>query len=64
VVASKAERDMGNELNSLKQEKKKRNRKREGPSMFAYDDEDRVDLDYGTIKKFGMLEISPPTELE
>lgn len=32
--------------------------------MFAYDDEDRVDLDYGTIKKFGMLEISPPTELE
>lgn len=63
-MASKAERDAGNDLNSMRQEKKKRQRKRDGPSIFSYDDEDRTDLDYATTQKFGMLEISPPTELE
>ena len=32
--------------------------------MFTYEDEDRVDLDYATTHKFGLLELSPPTELE
>jgi len=32
--------------------------------MFAYEDEDRTDLDYATTTKFGMLELSPPTELD
>ena len=32
--------------------------------MFAYEDEDRVGLDYSTTQKFGILELSPPTELD
>ena len=32
--------------------------------MFSYDDDDRVDLDYGTTQKFGILELSPPTEID
>lgn len=64
VAISKAERAAANVLNSLKQDKKKRQRKRDGPSTFYYEDENRVDLDYATLQKFGSLELSPPTELE
>ena len=64
MVASKAERDRNNNLNSLKQEKKTRQRKRDGPSNFYYEDENRVDLDYKTTQKFGLLEVSPPIELD
>ena len=41
---------------------KKRQRKRDGPNAFYYEDEDRVDLDYAMIQKFGGLELPPPTE--
>ena len=45
----------------MKMQKKQR-RKRDGPSAFYYEDEDRVDLSYAMIQKFGGLELSPPTE--
>ena len=46
---SKAERDANNTLNQLQQSKKKRQRNRDGPSTFYYEDEDRIDLDYTTL---------------
>lgn len=48
-------------MNTMKMQKKQR-RKRDGPSAFYYEDEDRVDLSYAMIQKFGGLELSPPTE--
>jgi len=64
VAKSKAERDAANALNVLKQDKKRRVRKRDGPSTYYYEDDNRVDLDYATTQKFGILELSPPTELD
>lgn len=48
VVASKQDRDVA-DMGSLKSEKKKKQRKRDGPSTFYYEDDNRIDLDYQTI---------------
>jgi len=64
VAESKADRAAGNSLNQLQQQKNKKKRNRDGPSTFYYEEEDRVDLDYTTLQKFGGLEISPPTQID
>ena len=63
VAKSKAERSEGNEMNALQQAKGKKQRNRTGPNAFYYEDEDRLNLDYAYVQKFGQLEISPPTEI-
>lgn len=49
VAASKAERAEHSELGALKQENKKKQRKRDGPSAFYYEDDNRIELDYVMI---------------
>lgn len=64
IAMSKRERDQQSSLNALKQEKKAKGRKRDGPSAFYYEDENRVDLSVHMIQQFGSLELSPPTEFD
>lgn len=51
-------------MNALQSNKGKKQRNRNGPSNFYYEDENRINLDYAYIQKFGQLEISPPTEFD
>ena len=64
VAKTKSERDQESQLGALKSQQKKRQRKRDGPSVFYYEDENRLDLGYGMIQKFGRLDLSPPTEFD
>ena len=49
-------------MNALQQTKGKKQRNRNGPNAFYYE-EDGLNLDYAYVQKFGQLEISPPTEI-
>lgn len=51
-------------MNALQNNKGKKQRNRNGPSNFYYEDENRIELDYAYIQKFGSLEVSPPTEID
>ena len=51
-------------MNALQSNKGKKQRNRNGPSNFYYEDENRINLDYAYIQKFGSLEVSPPTEID
>lgn len=64
IVPSKQERDVNTQMGSLRVDKKKKQRKRDGPSAFYYEDDNRIDLDYQTIQKFGHLELSPVTDFD
>lgn len=65
IAPSKQERDSNaTNMGSLKVDKKKKHRKRDGPSAFYYEDDNRIDLDYQTIQKFGHLSLSPITDLD
>ena len=42
---------------------KKGRKHRDGPSKFYYEDENRLNLDYETVQKFGRLSLPPPVEV-
>lgn len=39
-------------------------KKRDGPSLFYYEDDSRLNLDYMHIKKFSKLGLSPPIDVD
>lgn len=43
---------------------KKGKKKREGPSMFYYEDDSKLSLEFPLIQKFSKLQVSPPIEIE
>lgn len=51
-----------NEAQSSKQKKGKK--KRDGPSMFYYEDDSKLQLEFPLIQKFSKVQVSPPIEIE
>lgn len=43
---------------------KKGKKKRDGPSMFYYEDDSKIQLEFPLIQKFAKCQVSPPIEIE
>jgi len=52
------------EVEADPQRRKPGKKKRDGPSLFYYEDDSRLNLDYMHIKKFSKLGLSPPIDVD
>lgn len=42
---------------------KKQRRKRDGPGVVYYEDDSKLQLEFGLVQKFAKLQVSPPIDI-
>lgn len=50
--------------NEAVSKQKKGKKKRDGPSMFYYEDDSKLQLEFPLIQKFSKVQVSPPIEID